>query len=124
MDCFQHTPSGRVTPFTCIRTCPGQTTPARMHGGHHAAVFSGQQHRQTIGHHDGAGQLSLPRDAGVCDIAVASGKVKCKHLAAMHLLQEYRPTADGLLQRGAVGGDFFGRVADVIAQIHAVKRCA
>ena len=51
-----------------------------------AAVFTGQKHRQTIGHHDGAGQLSLRRDAGVCNTAVAGGKVECKHLAAMNLL--------------------------------------
>ena len=51
-----------------------------------AAVFTGQKHRQTIGHHDGAGQLSLRRDAGVCNTAVAGGKVECKHLAAMDLL--------------------------------------
>ena len=103
---------------------PGQTTPARMRRSHHAAVFSGQQHGQTIGHHDGAGQLSLRRDAGVCNIAVTRGRVKRQHRAAMHLLQKHRPAANGRLQCSAVASNFFWHVADVVAQIHAVERHA
>ena len=68
--------------------------------------------------------MALGSNAGIGPPTIGRRGIKHQHLAAMHLFQKNRPAADRSLQRGAVGGNFFRRVADVVTQVHAVERQA
>ena len=88
-----------------------------MGGRHQRALPVGQEHRQAVGHHDGAGQPWRAGHGGVGGGSVGAVGHQRQRVRAVHLVQEHRPRADGRAQAGAVGGHRRRRVAHVIAQI-------
>ena len=70
---------------------------------HPAPLGVAQQHRQTIGHHDGARHPRLFGDAGIGFCAILHLGMQGLHLNTMHLLQKNRAGADALLQLLPVG---------------------
>ena len=103
-----------------VPTRARQTPPAGVRGSHQTALLIGQQHRQAIRHHDGAG------DAGrVCDAAV--GLCAGRRLPrqpdgshAMHLRQKHRPRVHRPLENGAIGSHMREVIADVLTQVQCV----
>ena len=107
-----------------LATSAGQTTPAGMRRSHAAALQVGQQDRQAIGHHDGAGHAGLAGDRRIGHLAVCTARVERRYRITMHLGQKNRSHAQGLGQRCPVGGNRCGRVANMVTQVEAVVGAA
>ena len=101
-------------------TIAHQTTPARMGGSHHRTIIGAQQHRQAIGHHDGAGELMSGCHAGIGLMAISQGGVQRRDLTAVNLLEKNAAYTGGAGQQGAVGINMCFGITDVVAEVHAV----
>jgi len=103
-----------------------QSTPTRVGRGHTTPSTIGQQHRQTIGHHDGAHHPGLVGQTGVGHHRAGWVFAQAQHMRAVHLLQKHRrfpaPQAQGLAQTGTVLRHRHRVVTHVVAQIETVVR--
>ncbi len=101
---------------------PSQPAPAGVGRRHLAAASVGEQHREAICHHDGAGGAPVGGDAGVCHSAIHAARIQAMGVNAMDLRQENRPGGDGLGQAGAVVRHGCGQVTDMVAEIQSAVR--
>ena len=91
---------------------------------HPAAGTVGEQDRQALSHHDGAGLPHFGAQAGIGQRRVRPRlpPLQLGNGHAVHLLHEHRGGMNGLGQALAVGRHGLWHVAHVIAEIEAVKR--
>ena len=95
-----------------------------MRRAHHGSAGVGEQHRQAVRHHDGAGKTALGGDAAVGLPAIGRFLRKLRHMYAMHLLQEDRVRIQRAGEYLAVGCDCLRLVPDMVTQVEAaVKTC-
>ena len=97
-----------------------EATPAGMGRGDTRAGAVAEQHRQAVGRHDGADHARGAGDArvGLRRVAHVGG---VQHARAMHLGQPGRFGRQAGTQEGAVLRDMFRRIADMVAEVHAVE---
>ena len=81
----------------------------------------GEQHRQAVGHHDGARQAGSGGDAGIGHGPIGRPDIQRDHTGSMHLLQEHRMGAERLRQVLTVARHGFRIVAHVVTQVEAVE---
>ena len=86
-----------------------------MGGGYPSPLRVGEQHRQAISHHDGAGQPFLSRLSPVGHRAIARVKGKRHNVGTMNLRQKYRLRARRLAKNQAVGSNALGVITDMVA---------
>ena len=99
-----------------------QTAPSGVPSRHYGTALVGQQHRQTIRHHHSACESWLVGDAAVRHAALVRRIGQADGLHSMHLPQENWSHAHHLLQRGSIGSNGSGAVADMVTQIQRIKR--
>jgi hypothetical protein len=75
-----------------------QTSPAGMCTRCPLASGIAKQHRQTVGHHDGARHPQARDHGRIGWLAIDSVRVQCQGTDPVHLLQKNRPHAQGLSQ--------------------------
>ncbi len=92
-----------------------------MRSRHNGLIQMRKKYWQAIGHHDGAGDAALARQAGVGNQAIDTIKTQFQHTGAVHLLQKDRLTIDGTLQNQSIGCDVNGRITDVVTQVQGVE---
>jgi hypothetical protein len=101
-------------------TLPRQTAPASVCCSHPATLDAGKQHRQAVGHHDGAGHTRLIGQAGIGCHGVWCGGIYGQHGSAMHLVQKHWQHTDGALKNLPIGRHMRRVVTHMVAQIQAV----
>ncbi len=91
-----------------------------MGGGNHRACPVAQQHRQAVGHHDGAGQIGLSAHAGIGFKTIRRVALKLYHLKTVNLFEKNGFSTCGLLQQAAVAGDVCCVIAHMVTKVEAV----
>ena len=93
-----------------------------MRCSHHRAILRCQKHRQAIGHHDGTGQATLRCHASIGPLALRTGCVQLQRFDTMHLVHENHVRTCDALQDPTIFSDRSRQIANMVAQVHAVKR--
>jgi hypothetical protein len=89
---------------------------------HPSASGIAQQHRQTIGHHDGASYIRGGRKTCIGLEAIRHSEIQLRTVHPVDLLQEHGTTPNDFLQLRAIGTNSGRLISNMIAQIHAVIR--